>query len=84
MRLIKATSQDGARTWSSLEEIAVPFPQPEVSGPPVALLEPGHILLPMENQKHWDDPNPIDEKCYAMISRDGGETWPEWAGQERR
>jgi hypothetical protein len=33
----------------------------------------------MENQKHWEDPAPIDEKCYALLSFDGGHTWPEWA-----
>lgn len=80
MRLVKAHSTDGGNSWSQLEEITtVPFPQPEVSGPAIALSETGHLLLPMENQKHYDDPNPIDEKCYALLSFDGGRTWPEWA-----
>jgi hypothetical protein len=79
LRLVKSHSSDGGESWSALEEIAVPFAQPEVSGPVIALNEPGHLLLPMENQKHYDDPNPIDEKCYVMLSRDGGKSWPEWA-----
>jgi len=80
IRSVKFHSSDGGQTWSDIEAIqGIPFPQPEISGPVIALSEPGHLLLPMENQKHWDDPNPIDEKCYALLSFDGGKTWPEWA-----
>lgn len=80
IRSIKFHSSDGGATWSDIEVIeGIPFPQPEISGPVIALSEPGHLLLPMENQKHWDDPNPIDEKCYVLLSFDGGRTWPEWA-----
>jgi len=80
LRLVKSHSSDGGNSWSAIEEISnVPFPQPEVSGPIITLSTPGHLLLPMENQKHFGDPDPIDEKCYALLSFDGGKTWPEWA-----
>jgi hypothetical protein len=80
LRLVKSHSHDGGGTWSAIEEVQnLPFPQPEVSGPVIALAQPGHLLLPMENQKGFYDPNPIDEKCYALLSYDGGQTWPQWA-----
>jgi len=80
IRSVKFHSSDNGATWTSIEAIkGIPFPQPEISGPVIALGEPGHLLLPMENQKTWDDPAPIDEKCYALLSFDGGHTWPEWA-----
>lgn len=80
MRVVKFLSADNGETWGQAEEITgFPFNQPEVSGPPIVLAEPGHLLLTMENQKDFDDPSPIDEKAYALISRDGGQTWPEWA-----
>jgi hypothetical protein len=73
-------SSDGGHTWSEMKAIeTIPFPQPEISGQPILLSKPGHLLLPMENQKYFDDPHPIDEKAYALLSFDGGLTWPEWA-----
>ena len=80
LRMVKFHSEDGGLTWSDAEEITtIPFPQPELSGSAIALSQPGHLLLPMENQKHYDDPAPIDEKAYALLSFDYGRTWPEWA-----
>jgi hypothetical protein len=80
LRSVVFRSRDGGASWSEALPIAdAPFPQPEISGPPVALSQPGHLLLPMENQKSFDDPNPIDEKAYALLSFDAGLSWPEWA-----
>jgi hypothetical protein len=80
LKLVVFRSSDGGRTWSDGQEVnSIPFEQPEISGPIVALAEAGHFLLPMENQKQFEDPEPIDEKCYALLSYDYGETWPEWA-----
>lgn len=80
IRSVKLHSYDMGKSWSAIEAIApMPFPQPEISGPVIALNQPGHLLLPLENQKFYDDPEPIDEKCYALLSHDGGKSWPEWA-----
>jgi hypothetical protein len=81
MHLVLFRSPDGGLSWSEAEDIThcSPFIQPELSGPVIALQEPGHFLIPTENQKHYHDPTPIPEKAYALLSRDYGETWNEWA-----
>lgn len=81
MHMILFRSPDAGLTWSEAEDITElsPFIQPELSGPIIALQEPGHFLIPTENQKHYDDPNPMPERAYALLSRDYGETWNEWA-----
>lgn len=78
MKIVAARSFDGGATWSDPEHIStVPFDQPEISGPPFALAEPGHFMISLENQKRYNDPNPIEERCAAWISRDYGATWEE-------
>ena len=79
MKLCAFRSPDGGQSWSEAEEILSPFPQPELSGSLIALSEPGHFLVTMENQKFYDDPAPIDERAYVLISRDYGKSWGEWA-----
>jgi hypothetical protein len=77
MKLLGFRSNDGGQTWSEAEEIKSPVEQTEVSGPIIALKEPGHFLIPCENQKHYLDLNPIHEKAFALISRDYCQSWNE-------
>lgn len=77
MKMLTFRSTDGGATWSVGEEIPEPFPQPELSGPIVALAEEGEFLLPVENQKTYFDPAPIDQKACVLLSHDYGATWIE-------
>lgn len=80
LKIVATESRDGGQSWSPIAEVAgCPFEQPEVSGAMVALSNPLHLLQPMENQKSYFDSAPIDEKAFALISHDGGHTWPDWA-----
>ena len=81
MKLLCFRSTDGGASWSDAEDLSEysPFDQPEVSGPIIALKEPGNLLIPMENQKQYYDPEPINEKAFCLISRDYGKSWNDWA-----
>jgi len=77
LKLIAFRSIDGGEHWSVGEELLPPFPQPEISGPLVSLAEEGEFLMPVENQKAFFDPEPIDQQAVALLSHDYGATWLE-------
>ena len=75
-------SHDDGRTWSAPNTIAPP--PPDSPSDDIAMVNPsgriialdgGRLLLPAESGKRWDDPEPVQQRSLALISRDRGETW---------
>ena len=81
-------SHSDGRTWSEPQIIAPAAAFPNIAGNTaaggVAMVNPsgriieldnGHLLLPVESWKHWDDPMPVKQRSLALFSRDRGATW---------
>lgn len=77
--LVAHRSHDRGRTWSEAEPVTPPLvgPEFEICCPPVPLAD-GRILYPCSTWKSWDGHNPTGMKAIALVSADGGHTWPEY------
>jgi hypothetical protein len=68
-------SLDNGRSW--LAPQVVPLPEGIIgnhSGP-ILELSNGHLLLPFETWKDYDDLNPAEQRAMALFSNDDGKTW---------
>jgi len=77
--LLLARSSDFGRTWNRPELI-----KPPLVGPafelccPILPLKDGRLILPTETWHGWDGYCPNGIKMVAFVSRDCGNTWPEY------
>lgn len=80
MRIYHTTSTDGGRTWSPRRRMDV---HPHLGASPVTeaniALPNGVLVQPYETWKEFHDDGPPDQGAYLRLSRDDGETWPEYA-----
>jgi len=80
MRIFHRTSVDGGRTWSTRRWMEV---TPHRGASPVTEaiipLPSGIMVQPYETWKDFYDDGLPDQGAYLRLSRDGGETWPEFA-----
>ncbi len=79
MDLILLRSQDGGRNWTDPKTIGPPLVGPafEICHPIIELMD-GRWLAPTATWKDWDGEAPNGMKAVALVSRDGGKTWPEY------
>lgn len=80
MRVVHATSTDGARTWSPPRAMETsPHPGASTCTHAVMPLPGGVLAQPYEHWKEYDDPTPGKPGALLRFSFDGGATWPEYA-----
>ena len=80
MRVVHATSTDGARTWSPPRAMeSSPHPGASTCTHAVMPLPGGVLAQPYEHWKEYDDPTPGKPGALLRFSFDGGATWPEYA-----
>ena len=79
MDLILLQSRDSGRTWSGPTEVATPLVGPafEVCHAVVELPD-GVWLAPTQTWPDWNGHAPHGMKAVALVSRDRGQTWPEF------
>ena len=79
MDLLFLRSRDAGRTWEGPSTI-----EPPLVGPSFEMchrileLEDGTLLAPTSTWRGWDGDSPNGMKAIALISRDGGRSWPEY------
>ncbi len=79
MDLLFLSSRDKGRTWDGPRVI-----QPPLVGPSFEICHPirervdGTLIAPMSTWKGWDGAAPNGMKAIALVSRDGGRSWPEY------
>ena len=78
MDLILLRSTDRGHTWTGPEVVDPPLAGPafEACHSPVELAD-GRLLYPTALWRGWDGEAPNGMKAVALISHDGGATWPE-------
>ncbi len=79
MDLVWLSSSDGGMSWDGPHVIAPPLEGPsfEVCHAMIELPD-GTWLAPTSTWKGWDGSAPEGMKAVALVSPDGGETWPEY------
>jgi hypothetical protein len=77
--LILTLSRDAGRTWTPQRIVSPPLVGPsfEVCHP-VVELDDGRWLWPTSTWKGWNGDAPNGMKCVALVSKDRGESWPEY------
>lgn len=70
-------STDEGRTWSGPEVLPIPLPGPYEIASPIVVLDDGRWLAPFSTWRDWDGVKRAGEKALALVSTDGGRTWPE-------
>lgn len=76
-KLLVSESKDHGETFGAFREIATPgLTGTALCGPPLHWSD-GTIGHPFESFKHYDDPKPAWHAAWLMVSRDGGQTFPE-------
>lgn len=77
--LLLLTSEDGGHTWQGPRTIRPPLVGPafEICHP-IFELPDGRWLAPMGTWKGWNGDAPNGMKAIALVSRNRGETWPEY------
>ncbi len=79
-RIFTAESPDGGATWSMPKLMNTsPFDVPTPLTGPVLVLPDGGLACPFELNKNYYDISKWRHSAVMMFSRDGGETWPEYA-----
>jgi hypothetical protein len=79
MDLILVESGDGGRTWQGPRTIAPPLVGPAFETcHAIVELPDGRWLAPTATWKGWNGEAPNGMQAIALVSRDGGRSWPEW------
>jgi len=79
-RIFLTLSEDSGETWSMPRLLdTAPFTMPTPITGPILLLADGRWALQFETNKHYEDTSVWHHKSVLMYSRDGGQTWPEFA-----
>lgn len=77
MELVLTSSEDEGRTWSAPRVIAPALPGPfETCHAPLELAS-GRILWPTSTWMRWDGTAPEGMRAVALLSDDGGASWPD-------
>jgi hypothetical protein len=75
--LVLVRSQDRGRSWSSAERIVPPLESPAwETCHHVVQLRTGRWLAPTSTWRGWNGEHPSGEQTVALISDDGGRSWP--------
>jgi hypothetical protein len=82
MELISTASDDDGASWSTARVVQAPIHAPafETCHAPVELAD-GRLLLPTSTWIGWDGEGPEGMRAVALVSDDGGETWPEFLAE---
>jgi hypothetical protein len=73
-------SADGGRSWSKPRQIESPLRSTSWEFcHPLVELPGGKWLVPVATWRSWDGSNPAGEQTVALISEDGGQTWPRYS-----
>ena len=76
-KTLRAFSNDGGESWTAWDVV----PTPGLSGcsltGPIARWSNGTLGLALESYREFDDPTPRHHAAWLLISRDGGESFPE-------
>lgn len=79
MRMFHTKSIDGGCTWGARRRMdSSPHKAASCATQGIWPLPGGLLAQPYEWWKEYDDPSPGRPGCCFRISRDGGETWPEF------
>lgn len=70
-------STDDGNSWEGPEVVPIPLPGSYEVAQPVVCLSDGRWLAPFATWRPWDGVKRTPERALAMVSRDGGRTWPE-------
>src|SRR5262249_55838144 len=77
--LVLMRSRDRGRTWSSIERIVPPLESPAwETCHHVLELRSGRWLAPTSTWRGWNGEHPAGEQTVALISDDGGRSWPRY------
>lgn len=79
MELIQLRSRDGGATWDGPTTIQTPLVGPgfETCHAVVELAD-GRWLAPTSTWKSWNGDAPNGMQAIALVSRDRGQSWPDW------
>jgi len=77
--LLLMRSSDGGHTWSEPRPLEPPLEGPSFElCSPITVLRDGRWILPTSTWPAWDGYCPNGIKMIALVSHDGGKTWPEY------
>ncbi|MSR58105.1 MAG: exo-alpha-sialidase [Planctomycetaceae bacterium] len=76
-RQLTAVSRDEGQSWSDWREIATPGLTGCAATGPLLAWDDGTLAYAFESFKEYDDPSPARHAAWLLISRDGGQTFPE-------
>ncbi|NLY02236.1 MAG: exo-alpha-sialidase [Rhodopirellula sp.] len=79
VEILLTWSENGGRSWSDPECV-----EPPMEGPafelcaPITVLDDGRWLWPTSTWRDWHGRLPNGNRTGAMVSDDGGRSWPRW------
>ena len=71
-----ARSTDRGETWTPWTELPIPDLRGCSATGPILKWDDGRIAFPFESFREYNDPQPRHHSAWALISEDGGRSWP--------